>query len=297
MKRKGFTLIELLAVIIILGILMLIAIPSVTTYINNSRKNAYVNTAKGLVKGAQELVNSGDLDINDPNATYYISIGAIPTENTSVSPYGNFDKAYVVVTYDNDSYDYYWVSKDTSGYGVDEPTKSDLINQDTIKPNIDDISTLVGIGGREKIIVYDDNLNKTEDNALYTVDGSSGEAQSLIKYPEGKDRDDLVMGDVVKISTEEFFVVSNDTSNNKLTLITKYNINVGDNKKPGVKEGVQDPDIKGKRLDTSIPVYGTVPFSTTNYWSGKVGAGLEYPGDFEPYDFAFVYDEYISVQS
>ena len=38
MNKKGFTLIELLAVIIILGILMLIAIPSVTNYINNSRQ-------------------------------------------------------------------------------------------------------------------------------------------------------------------------------------------------------------------------------------------------------------------
>ena len=36
MNKKGFTLIELLAVIIILGILMIITIPSVTKYINDS---------------------------------------------------------------------------------------------------------------------------------------------------------------------------------------------------------------------------------------------------------------------
>ena len=39
-NNKGFTLIELLAVIIILGILMIIAIPSVTKYITDSRKNS-----------------------------------------------------------------------------------------------------------------------------------------------------------------------------------------------------------------------------------------------------------------
>ena len=48
-KKNGFTLIELLAVIIILGILMIIAIPSVTSYINNSRKSAYVDTAKEII--------------------------------------------------------------------------------------------------------------------------------------------------------------------------------------------------------------------------------------------------------
>ena len=42
-NKKGFTLIELLAVIIILGVLMIIAIPSVTQYISNSRNQHLLN--------------------------------------------------------------------------------------------------------------------------------------------------------------------------------------------------------------------------------------------------------------
>ena len=49
LNKKGFTLIELLAVIIILGVLMIIAIPSVTEYISSSRKSAMVDTADGYI--------------------------------------------------------------------------------------------------------------------------------------------------------------------------------------------------------------------------------------------------------
>ena len=69
---KGFTLIELLAVIIILGVIMLIAIPSVTTQITNSRKLTYAQTAKGIISGARTVVNSGDLPVYKPGTTYYI---------------------------------------------------------------------------------------------------------------------------------------------------------------------------------------------------------------------------------
>lgn len=59
MNKKGFTLIELLAVIIILGVLMIIAIPSVTQYIQNSRKEAYVKTIDSFSRAVMQEVNEG----------------------------------------------------------------------------------------------------------------------------------------------------------------------------------------------------------------------------------------------
>ena len=80
-KKNGFTLIELLAVIIILGILMIIAIPSVTTYIQNSRKSAYIDTAKEIIAGTRTFVNQGKVPMYDTNVTYYVNYKCINTEN------------------------------------------------------------------------------------------------------------------------------------------------------------------------------------------------------------------------
>ena len=76
LNKKGFTLIELLAVIIILGILMIIAIPSVTSYIQNSRKSAYVDTAVAYVDAVRNKVNEASkIKFYATDTLYLIPVG------------------------------------------------------------------------------------------------------------------------------------------------------------------------------------------------------------------------------
>ena len=59
-NNKGFTLIELLAVIVILGVLMIIAVPMVTKYIKQAKQDAFVDTAKSYINSARYGYLNGD---------------------------------------------------------------------------------------------------------------------------------------------------------------------------------------------------------------------------------------------
>ena len=288
-KKKGFTLIELLAVIIILGILMIIAIPSVTKYISDSRKSAYIDTAKNVIGAARNLVNEGQLGMYDTNTTYYIEASCIDSENAIKSPYDDFDKAYVVVTYDGKGYKYYWTSVDKAGQGIKDIVRYDKLNEDRLESDLtgDDIKTNRGVDGRGTIILITKRNNCNKEGSVDSEISISGETgRDVLEYPEGKEKDTLSVGDMVKIGNQEFHVVKINTTDNTITLFAHYNLNVGNYKKNDVPEGIQSPEIKGKY--NKVGTYGMVPFSTTDYWTGKLGT--IYQTDPLDSSYYYVYD-------
>ena len=163
-NKKGFTLIELLAVIIILGILMIIAIPAVTEYISSSRKSAYITTASRYIDGVRNKINAAEIPVYDKETTYYIPGSCVSMEKGGKSPYGDWEEYYVVVTYDGTSYDYYWTSRDETNTGI-YLTYQDLLDVDRIENNVTSISTNIGVGDREKILLLKDScsINDAEE--------------------------------------------------------------------------------------------------------------------------------------
>jgi type IV pilus assembly protein PilA len=82
MNKKGFTLIELLAVILILGIIALIAIPVVSNIINQSKKSAFEVTAKNVVSAVEAACQLQSLKGETITTLYAFTNGVVsPTLN------------------------------------------------------------------------------------------------------------------------------------------------------------------------------------------------------------------------
>jgi type IV pilus assembly protein PilA len=88
-NNKGFTLIELIAVVVILAVLMMLAVPNVVATINKNKKEAFLEDAKKF-RAAVEAKLVSDTSIKLPNADSVIvftldKVGKVEIEE---SPYG-----------------------------------------------------------------------------------------------------------------------------------------------------------------------------------------------------------------
>ncbi len=167
MNKKAFTLIELLAVIVILGVILMIAIPKVSQYINRSKKDSFVDEARLYIDAVRnDLTNEDYPAPANANDALIVTIDRIKMEKShKKSPFGGkylYNKSYVVAinvgTGSDPEYKYYFAGQDTKGYAIPLTAEQDL-KRDVIVAN-----------AKNKMEVTIQSICGTMDgvNAIYT---------------------------------------------------------------------------------------------------------------------------------
>ena len=180
--KKGFTLVELLAVMILLGIISLIAIPSIGKVLERSREKAYEATEKELIKAAKKYAaehaselpvkewNSNEkcLRINDIIKNGYINEDEVIDPRTEETMIG-----FIKITYDA-SYKQYIYEYTT------ECTALDLSDENLIFNTLNEVQTyVVPKTGKYKIELWGARGGAISNNSTYA--GYGGYTSGIIE--------------------------------------------------------------------------------------------------------------------
>ena len=108
MKKKGFTLIELLAVIVILGIITVIAVPKILDIINKSRESASNSSIKLIKDAIKTQVASSDLTgpvfTKETDGCYIFNFDDQTSGNVKALEIKNKDKVSGSIKYCNNTF-------------------------------------------------------------------------------------------------------------------------------------------------------------------------------------------------
>ena len=207
MKKKGFTLVELLAVIIILSLVLVIAVPSVNKYIKQSKEKAYDTQISTIIEAAQAYAsaNSGLLPRKEEFVVKITlgqlkSSGLIKEEVKNPNDDKYFDDALTIE-----------IKKKGETYNYD-------IVESTITTRDGEKSPKITLNG-SPMVTY--NLNATYTELGASATDSDGNAISNIVI----DKSNLVM------STEGIYQVKYTATDTKGISSTVYrNVYVSNNK-------------------------------------------------------------------
>lgn len=130
-KKNGFTLVEIIAVIIIIGIVLIIAIPAVSKYINNSNKASFAADAQGFIENVRseyEMEYYGKFIKSDELMIVPIEYIDFEKGLSKEGPFGDYDlsKSYILIAPERNGYQFYATIIDVNGIGVVMKSNNEL---------------------------------------------------------------------------------------------------------------------------------------------------------------------------
>ena len=141
-NEKGFTLIEALAVIIILGVVMIIAVPAVSKYILRSDKAVYASDITAYVetiRAKYEMKEYGSFLKDDEIMLVPIRHIILEKGDNQKTPYGeyDFDRSYVLIVPERNGYAFYATVIDSKKAGLIN-VAANAIGEDAIQEEMEE---------------------------------------------------------------------------------------------------------------------------------------------------------------
>ena len=205
-SNAGFTMIELLAAVVVLGILMIVAVPTVTNVLNDSKNKTYIDDSIRLISTFDNQMRKDNMmPVPAINCCIAMNLTYLDNNTFNDAPYdGEYDRVYSFViakrktTYE---YDYYVrlvekLPKSSGHRGIDleildkgaDATKVDLYDRNAKDVLVKNVSTgsLFDLG--KKTI-----SNMASDlKANYGIEcyGASNNACIIVYAPNMEDEDE-----------------------------------------------------------------------------------------------------------
>ena len=226
--KKGFTLIELLAVILILGIIALIAIPTVNKIVSETKLSAFKVSVENTLKAVETQCKLDLLKNIEPNLNYTLYDGEF-IDNIEIK--GSLPKEGYIILDNNCDVNYYYLVTDNM---VDRNTEfiEDQMIESSIKEG-ESIFKKIYASYYDNIdsISFINNLNIPE-NAIEINDISvskNGKVKSWLVENSGLYH--LYVGSIDKVYTNynssNLFAYNNASTINLDNLYTDYSYDLG----------------------------------------------------------------------
>ena len=133
-NNKAFTLIELIVIIVILGVIMVFALPNITSTLERNNKDKMIIDAKDMVEKARNYISSGKASYPTTGSSTTLKLDEIDLrEEIKDSPFGNsYDRTNSKVEISLDSGVYkYNVCLDDNSYKLSTTSDISELNQDS----------------------------------------------------------------------------------------------------------------------------------------------------------------------
>ena len=157
MKKKGFTLVELLAVIIILSLVLVIAVPSVNKYIKQSKEKAYDAQISTIIEAAQAYASTNlELLPNRENISVKVTLGQLKSSGLIKEEVKNpnddkyFDDALTIeIKKNKENYIYEVVENTITTRDGEEAPKITLNGSPMVTYNLNDTYNDLGVSATD----------------------------------------------------------------------------------------------------------------------------------------------------